>query len=88
MNKLEADLRQVRGHRETQSKARHRTRNKAVALVGYTNAGKSSLLNHITDAEVLVENRLFATLDATTRRLAVHCKRVANLARSTGRSPS
>ena len=71
MNKLEADLRQVRGHRETQSKARHRTRNKAVALVGYTNAGKSTLLNRITDAEVLVENRLFATLDATTRRLAL-----------------
>jgi GTP-binding protein HflX len=42
-----------------------------VALVGYTNAGKSSLLNRITDANVLVEDRLFATLDATTRKLAL-----------------
>ena len=71
MHKLEADLRRVQGHRRTQSKARRRTRNKAVALVGYTNAGKSSLLNRITDADVLVEDRLFATLDATTRRLAL-----------------
>jgi GTP-binding protein HflX len=71
MHKLEADLRDIQGHRRTQSKARHRTRNKAVALVGYTNAGKSSLLNRITDADVLVEDRLFATLDATTRRLTL-----------------
>ena len=42
-----------------------------MALVGYTNAGKSSLLNRITEADVLVEDRLFATLDATTRRLAL-----------------
>jgi GTP-binding protein HflX len=42
-----------------------------VAIVGYTNAGKSSLLNRLTDAGVLTENRLFATLDPTTRRLAL-----------------
>jgi GTP-binding protein HflX len=42
-----------------------------VAIVGYTNAGKSTLLNRLTDAGVLVENRLFATLDATTRRRAL-----------------
>jgi GTP-binding protein HflX len=71
VHKLEADLRKVQAHRETQSKARTRTRNRAVALVGYTNAGKSSLLNRLTDADVLVEDRLFATLDATTRRLAL-----------------
>jgi GTP-binding protein HflX len=69
IHKLEADLRKVQGHRETQSKQRSRTRNRAVALVGYTNAGKSSLLNRLTEADVLVEDRLFATLDATTRRL-------------------
>lgn len=69
VHKLEADLRRVQSHRETQSKARARTRNRAVALVGYTNAGKSSLLNVLTDSDVLVEDRLFATLDATTRRL-------------------
>lgn len=69
VHKLEADLRKVQAHRVTQSKQRSRTRNRAVAIVGYTNAGKSSLLNRLTDADVLVEDRLFATLDATTRRL-------------------
>ncbi|MCY4456989.1 MAG: GTPase HflX [Acidimicrobiaceae bacterium] len=71
IHKLETDLRKVRDHRRTQTKARRRTRNRAVVLVGYTNAGKSSLLNRLTEAEVLVEDRLFATLDATTRRLAL-----------------
>ena len=71
VHKLEADLRKVQAHRTTQSKQRSRTRNRAVAMVGYTNAGKSSLLNRLTAADVLVEDRLFATLDATTRRLAL-----------------
>lgn len=71
VHKLEADLRKVQSHRATQSKARSRTRNRAVAIVGYTNSGKSSLLNRLTDADLLVEDRLFATLDATTRRLAL-----------------
>ncbi len=71
IHKLESDLRKVQSHRRTQSKARNRTRNRSVALVGYTNAGKSSLLNRLTDADVLVEDRLFATLDATTRRLSM-----------------
>jgi len=71
VHKLEADLRKVQAHRETQSKQRSRTRNRAIALVGYTNAGKSSLLNRLAGAEVHVEDRLFATLDATTRRLAL-----------------
>jgi GTP-binding protein HflX len=69
ITRLESDLRRIRGNRATQSKARKRTSNRAVAIVGYTNAGKSTLLNHLTDAGVLVEDRLFATLDATTRRL-------------------
>ena len=71
VHKLEADLRRVQAHRETQSKARSRTRNRAVSLAGYTNAGKSSLLNVLTESNVLVEDRLFATLDATTRRLSL-----------------
>ena len=69
VTRLESDLRRIRKNRSTQSKARKQTSNRAVAIVGYTNAGKSTLLNHLTDAEVLVEDRLFATLDATTRRL-------------------
>jgi len=69
MHKLEADLRDVSRVRSTQAKARQRSRVNTVAIVGYTNAGKSTLLNRLTDAGVLVEDRLFATLDATTRRL-------------------
>ncbi len=69
VHKLEADLRDIARHRDTQRKSRRRSRLRTVALVGYTNAGKSTLLNRLTDAGVLVEDRLFATLDATTRRL-------------------
>jgi len=69
VTRLESDLGRIRKNRSTQSKARHRTSNRAVAIVGYTNAGKSTLLNRLTDAGILVEDRLFATLDATTRRL-------------------
>ena len=62
-------LAEVRRHREVQRKSRSRARFAGVAVVGYTNAGKSTLVNRLTDAGVLVEDRLFATLDATTRRL-------------------
>jgi GTP-binding protein HflX len=69
IHKLEAELREIDKHRATQRKAQHRSRTRRVAIVGYTNAGKSTLLNRLTQAGVLVEDRLFATLDATTRRL-------------------
>ncbi len=69
IHKLEGDLRDIARHRDTQRKAQRRSRLRTVAIVGYTNAGKSTLLNRLTDAGVLVEDRLFATLDATTRRL-------------------
>jgi GTP-binding protein HflX len=69
VHKLEEQLRDISNHRETQRKARHRGRLKHVVIVGYTNAGKSTLLNRLTDAGVLAEDRLFATLDPTTRRL-------------------
>ncbi|MGB1734223.1 MAG: GTPase HflX, partial [Acidimicrobiales bacterium] len=67
--KLEKDLTGLRRTRKNQRKSRRRSRFHTVAIVGYTNAGKSTLLNRLTGAEVLVEDRLFATLDATTRRL-------------------
>ena len=69
IHKLESELREIEKHRATQRKAQHRSRTRRVAIVGYTNAGKSTLLNQLTKAGVLVEDRLFATLDATTRRL-------------------
>lgn len=69
MHKLEAQLRNASAHRDNQSKQRRRSANQGVAIVGYTNAGKSSLLNRLTEAGVLAEDRLFATLDAVTRRL-------------------
>jgi GTP-binding protein HflX len=69
--KLERDLAGVARVRETQRKARRRNEHPLVALVGYTNAGKSTLLNRVTGAGVLVEDRLFSTLDATVRRLAL-----------------
>lgn len=71
IHKLESQLRTVKRHRRTQSKQRRRTANRGVAIVGYTNAGKSTLLNRLTDAGVLTEDRLFATLDAATRKLAL-----------------
>jgi GTPase len=69
VTKLTADLEDLTKNRRTQRKARTRPRLPTVTLVGYTNAGKSTLLNRLTDAGVLVEDRLFATVDPTTRRL-------------------
>jgi GTPase len=69
MQKLESELKELTRTRRTQRKARARSRNRTVSLVGYTNAGKSTLLNTLTDAGVLVEDRLFATLDPRVRRL-------------------
>ena len=71
INKLERDLTSLAETRALQRKGRTLSGLASVAVVGYTNAGKSTLLNQLTDSGVLVENRLFATLDPTTRRLAL-----------------
>jgi GTPase len=71
ISKLEAELAELARTRRLQRRQRARSGLAAVTIVGYTNAGKSTLLNTLTDAGVLTENRLFATLDPTTRRLAL-----------------
>jgi len=68
---LGEELVEVRRHRATQRKRREKVPIPSCALVGYTNAGKSSLLNAMTAAEAFVEDKLFATLDPTTRRLEI-----------------
>lgn len=67
ISKLKADLRQVEGRRSEQRKQRSRTGIPVISIVGYTNAGKSTLLNKLTGAGVLEEDKLFATLDPATR---------------------
>ena len=68
MTRLEADLRQLDRTRRVQRRGRQRGRQRTVSLVGYTNAGKSTLLNRLCASDVLVEDRLFSTLDPRTRR--------------------
>jgi len=70
---LEAELDDLDRSRLTQRKARERSGIAKVAIVGYTNAGKSTLLNRLTDAGILAEDKLFATLDPTTRKFTLPC---------------
>ena len=69
ISKLKKDLEAVKKHRQTQRKLRSNNSSPTICIVGYTNAGKSTLLNHLTKSEVLAEDKLFATLDPTTRAL-------------------
>jgi GTP-binding protein HflX len=71
ITRLQAELAQVISQRATQRRKRQRTPIPGAAIVGYTNAGKSSLLNKLTGAQVLAADKLFATLDPTTRQLVL-----------------
>jgi GTP-binding protein HflX len=71
IDRLRRELTTVRRARETQRKDRKRAPVPNAAIVGYTNAGKSSLLRRLTGADVLIEDKLFATLDTTTRKIAL-----------------
>ena len=71
IGRLKSELEKVRSARSTQRKDRKRAPVPNAAIVGYTNAGKSSLLRRLTGANVLVEDKLFATLDTTTRKVAL-----------------
>ncbi|MCQ2507890.1 MAG: GTPase HflX [Dorea sp.] len=67
IGQLNRELKEVERHREVTREQRERSRLPVIAIVGYTNAGKSTLLNHLTGADILAEDKLFATLDPTTR---------------------
>jgi GTPase len=82
--KLKADLADVRRTRELQRRGRKRVPYPIVALVGYTNAGKSTLFNRLTSAEVFAKSMLFATLDPTLRRLRLSGGRDAILSDTVG----
>ena len=71
IQKLEEELAEVRKNRAVQRRRREKNEMPVVALVGYTNAGKSTLLNQLTGSDIPANNRLFDTLDTTTRRLMV-----------------
>lgn len=84
IERIKEDLAEVRRTRSLQRRARDRRGQKLVALVGYTNAGKSTLFNALTTAEVLAKNMLFATLDPTLRRLDLGAGREVMLADTVG----
>jgi GTP-binding protein HflX len=82
--KLRRELAHMRTTRDTKRSERRRHQVPSVAIAGYTNAGKSSLLNRLTDAGVLVEDALFATLDPTTRRTTTSDGRVYTMSDTVG----
>ena len=81
---LNRELKDVKRHREVTREQRSRNKVPVVAIVGYTNAGKSTLLNTLTGAGVLEEDKLFATLDPTTRNLKLPSKQEVLLTDTVG----
>jgi GTP-binding protein HflX len=84
ISKLKAELEDVRAHRSRHRKQRDKAGIPVVGMVGYTNAGKSTLMNHLTNAEVFVADQLFATLDPTTRRIQMPSGKEALLTDTVG----
>lgn len=84
IDRIKAELKDVRRTRGLQRRARERRRQPVVALVGYTNAGKSTLFNQLTQAGVLAENMLFATLDPTMRQVKLGAERQIMLSDTVG----
>ena len=72
LNDLEDDLKEVKKHRDLQRVGRISRKVFQICLVGYTNAGKSTLLNNLADADIYAKDQLFATLDPTTRKVMLH----------------
>jgi len=74
LNRLQKEVDQLQSQRSQMRQRRQKQEVPTVAVVGYTNAGKSTLMNQLTNAEIYAENQLFATLDPTTRRCNVPCQ--------------
>lgn len=84
IHRLEGRIEEIRKHRRLYRQQRRESGIPVVALIGYTNAGKSTLLNALSQADVFVEDKLFATLDPTTRRLTLPDKNVILLTDTVG----
>ena len=84
MAKLRREIKEMKISRDTKRQERRRNNIPSVAIAGYTNAGKSSLMNRLTDAGVLVENALFATLDPTVRKTTSSDGRIYTLSDTVG----
>ncbi|MSV76215.1 MAG: GTPase HflX [Actinobacteria bacterium] len=84
MAKLRREIKEMKTSRDTKRQERRRNNIPSVAIAGYTNAGKSSLMNKLTDAGVLVENALFATLDPTVRKTTSSDGRIYTLSDTVG----
>jgi len=84
MSKLRREIKEMKVSRDTKRNERRKNNIPSVAIAGYTNAGKSSLLNRLTGADVLVENALFATLDPTVRRTESSDGRIYTLVDTVG----
>jgi len=84
MHKLNKDLKQLQKNRDTQRKRRINNKVPHICLIGYTNAGKSTILNRLTKSDVLAEDKLFATLDTTTRKLFINSKEKGVLSDTVG----
>ena len=84
ITRLSAELDQVRKHRSVQRQGRRRNNWPLASIVGYTNAGKSTLLNALTGADVQAEDKLFATLDPTTRKLRLETNQTVLLSDTVG----
>ncbi len=84
MAKLRREIKEMKTSRDTKRQERRRNNIASVAIAGYTNAGKSSLMNQLTDAGVLVENALFATLDPTVRKTTSSDGRIYTLSDTVG----
>ena len=84
MLKLKRDLEQLARHRQVQRKQRLLSNLPLICLIGYTNAGKSTILNKLTKSDVLAEDKLFATLDTTTRELYIDGQKIGLISDTVG----